>query len=106
MLMPVRAANDARVGSIPGFKLYWYTPIPRVSPASEAANINGSTLGDFRTVLTGYAGAYTWLVIKDGTALGLVSGDYSASPNPVDGIHLAASGDTKLKTNIKTDTGY
>ncbi len=90
------ALVDGLHAALPSAGIYLQTPIYRCSPATEAANCAGNTLGDYRTAINNvYTARSGWAHSIDGTTLCSCGADYSA-----DGVHPSITGHSDYATHL------
>lgn len=83
--------------ALPSALIYCQTPLTRFSPASEAANGSGSTLGAYRTQITTAQAARTgYCTLVDGTAM-----ITSSAEMDTDGIHPLTTGHATAHAYVK-----
>ena len=81
--------------ALPLAKIYAQTPIDR---ATETANGNGSTLGDYRTAIANAASGKAYVTVVDGTEF-LGAGDL------VDGVHPSTTGHGLIEAAVISELG-
>jgi len=87
---------------ITGLKIICCGATQRISPASEAANGAGSTLGDFRTAAQTVAGLNPSIRSYDDLSAVILNSDIAA----VDGVHVTTSGNQKFHDHYISLLGF
>jgi lysophospholipase L1-like esterase len=86
----------------PSATIYCQSPIQRISPASEAANGSGSTLGNYRTqISTAVSTRSAYAVYVEGAAGAIVSD----ANMDTDGIHPKTAGQAQYAAFVETTLG-